>query len=97
MPITKKDVEHVARLARLALTEEEKELYTRQLERILSYMEKLKELDTEGVEPTSHPLAVKNVWREDEAVEWKNPDEVLSGSPEREERYFKVKKVLEHD
>lgn len=95
MPITKKDVEHVARLARLALTEEEKETFTRQLEKILTYIDQLNKLDTSGVEPTSHPLAIKNVWREDLGVAWEDPDRILEGAPEREERYFKVKKIID--
>jgi len=94
MAITKKDVEHVARLARLALTEEEKETYTRQLEKILSHIDKLSEAKTEGVKPTAHPLSVKNVWREDLLVAWEKTDDLLEGFPEREERYVKVKKVL---
>ncbi len=95
MPITKKDVEHVAKLARLALTEEEKTLFTGQLEKILTYVEQLNKLDTKDVPPTAHPLSVKNVWRDDVCVPWEKPDELLAGAPEREERYFKVKKVIE--
>jgi aspartyl-tRNA(Asn)/glutamyl-tRNA(Gln) amidotransferase subunit C len=95
MPITKKDVEHVARLARLALTEEEKELYTQQLERILAHIGKLSELNTDGVEPTAHPLSIKNVWREDVMIASEVTEELLKGAPEREERYIKVKRILE--
>jgi aspartyl-tRNA(Asn)/glutamyl-tRNA(Gln) amidotransferase subunit C len=95
MSITKKDVEHVAKLARLALTEEEKEVFTRQLEKILTYVEQLNKLDTQDVPPTAHPLSVKNVWRDDVCMPWEKTDDILAGAPEREERYFKVKKVLE--
>jgi len=95
MPITKKDVEHVAKLARLALSEEEKDTFTRQLEKILTHIDQLNKLDTQGVEPTAHPLDVKNVWREDVCIPWEKADEILEGAPEREERYFKVKKILE--
>ena len=65
MKITIKEVEHVARLARLELTEEEKEQMRAQLDSILSYIEKLNELDTSAVDPTSHVLPMKNVFRED--------------------------------
>ena len=65
MALTKKDVEHVARLARLALSEEEKERYTQQLGHILTYIEKMSALDTQNVPPTSHVLPLSNVWRED--------------------------------
>ena len=95
MSITKKDVEHVAKLARLALTEEEKETFTRQLAKILTYVEQLNKLDTKDVPPTAHPLSIKNVWRDDVCVNWEKPDDLINGAPEREERYFKVKKVIE--
>jgi aspartyl-tRNA(Asn)/glutamyl-tRNA(Gln) amidotransferase subunit C len=63
--ITSKDVEHVAKLARLALTEDEKRLYTDQLSRILEYFAQLNAVNTDGVEPMSHALPVVNVLRED--------------------------------
>jgi len=97
MSITKKDVEYVARLSRLALTDEEKELYTAQLGSILNYIEKLSQLDTESVAPTAHILPLSNVWREDE--EFPNglttPELLLQNAPEREGPLFKVKKVIE--
>ncbi|HEX9136539.1 MAG TPA: Asp-tRNA(Asn)/Glu-tRNA(Gln) amidotransferase subunit GatC, partial [Nitrospirota bacterium] len=65
MKITKQEVEHVARLARLELSEKEKETLTDQLSNILTYVEQLNELDTKGVEPTSHVLDINNVMRED--------------------------------
>jgi aspartyl-tRNA(Asn)/glutamyl-tRNA(Gln) amidotransferase subunit C len=95
--ITKKDVEHVARLARLALSEEEKERYTAQLGSILEYIGKLNELDTRDVPPTSHVLPMSNVWREDatEPRHLGDPADVLKNAPEREGTFFKVKKVIE--
>ena len=66
MSINIQDVEHVARLARLDLSEEEKEMFTAQLSAILKYAEKLNELDTSNVEPTTHVLHVSNVMRDDE-------------------------------
>ena len=97
MKITKKDVEHVARLARLALTEEEKERYTAQLESILEYIDKLNQLDTSQVAPTTHVLPLSNVWREDiaEPTRLGLAEDILKNAPESEGSYFKVKKVIE--
>jgi aspartyl-tRNA(Asn)/glutamyl-tRNA(Gln) amidotransferase subunit C len=97
MAISRQDVETVARLARLALTDQEKDHYTAQLASILGYIEKLKELNTDGVEPTSHTLPLSNVWREDglRPVPGASPEGLLSNAPEREGPFFKVKKVIE--
>src|ERR1035438_10153730 len=100
MSITRKDVEHVARLARLSLTEEEKEQYTAQLGQILGYVEKLSQLNTDGILPTSHVLPLANVWREDKAEPSTSetlgsPEDLLANAPEREGPLFKVKKVIE--
>ncbi len=93
--ITKKEVEYVARLARLKLTEEEKEKYTKQLGDILKYIDKLNELDTEKVEPTSHVLGLSNVFREDKVEPSLPQEEILANAPEVEASHFKVKKVIE--
>jgi aspartyl-tRNA(Asn)/glutamyl-tRNA(Gln) amidotransferase subunit C len=93
--ITKKEVEYVARLARLRLTEEEKERYTKQLADILRYINKLNELDTEKVEPTSHVLHLSNVFREDRVKPSLKQEEILANAPEVESSYFKVKKIIE--
>ena len=95
MAITKKDVEHVARLARLALTEEEKENLTSQLAKILGHIERLNAMDTADVPPTAHPFASKTVWREDKLIPWTDNESILQNAPEREESYIKVKKVIE--
>lgn len=100
MAITRKDVEHVARLARLSLTDEEKERYTAQLESILEYIDKLKMLNTDNVPPTTHAIPMANVWREDKAVSSQErgqgtPQEIISNAPESEGPFFKVKKVIE--
>jgi len=97
MKITKSDVEHVARLARLKLTEEEKEKFSGQLESILGYVEKLNAVDTENVEPTSHVVGLKNVWRKDEAKPCPESvrEAILGNAPDREGDFFKVKKVIE--
>ncbi|MFC4100903.1 Asp-tRNA(Asn)/Glu-tRNA(Gln) amidotransferase subunit GatC [Paenibacillus xanthanilyticus] len=95
MSITLKDVEHVAKLARLELTEQEKEQFTGQLNAILKYAEKLNQLDTEGIEPTSHVLPVTNVMREDEVRESVSNETALKNAPDEEDGQFKVPAVLE--
>ena len=93
--ITKKDVEYVSKLARVHLKPEELEQYTGQLEKILGYINKLKEKNTDNVNPTAHPLEVSNVWREDEARPFPEIPAILENAPEKEETFFKVLKVIE--
>ena len=95
MKITVKDVQYVANLARLELTDEELENLTKQLDGILTYMNKLNELDTEGIEPLSHVLPLKNVYREDKVTSSLPVEEVLKNAPCREGGFFKVPKVIE--
>lgn len=95
MPVTKEDVEKVAVLARLSFSEEEKEQLTAQLNRILEYMEQLNRLDTEEVEPTSHVLPIKNVFREDVVVPPLPRDALLANAPRRSMGYFRVPRVIE--
>ncbi|RAP73856.1 Asp-tRNA(Asn)/Glu-tRNA(Gln) amidotransferase subunit GatC [Paenibacillus montanisoli] len=95
MSITIKDVEHVANLARLELSEQEKEQFTSQLNAILKYAEKLDELQTDGVEPTSHVLPVHNVTREDVVRESVTNETALRNAPDEEDGQFKVPAVLE--
>jgi len=95
MGITRRDVEYVARLARLKLSEEEIERYSKQLAKILEYINKLNELDTSKTPPTYHVLPLTNVFREDKVEPSLPKDEILSNAPESEEGYFKVKKVIE--
>jgi aspartyl-tRNA(Asn)/glutamyl-tRNA(Gln) amidotransferase subunit C len=97
MKITKKDVEHVARLARLSLTDSEKERFTAQLEGILEYIDILNKADTANVEPMSHVLPMSNVWREDKAEPNRlgSQEDILKNAPEAEGPYFKVKKIIE--
>jgi len=92
--ITIKDVEHVALLARLELSAEEKKLYADQLNAILTYVEMLNELDTEDVPPTAHVLPLQNVFREDKVGGNLPTEEVLANAPEREEQFFKVPKII---
>ena len=95
MKITMQEVEHVARLARLELTAEEKERMRAQLDSILSYIDKLNELDTTAVEPTSHVLPMTNVFREDEVAPSLAQEEILANAPERHDLFFRVPRILE--
>jgi aspartyl-tRNA(Asn)/glutamyl-tRNA(Gln) amidotransferase subunit C len=92
--LTKEQVEHVAKLARLASSEEERALYSRQLSSILSYVEKLNELDTAAVEPTSHVLPLTNVFREDRARPSLAPEQALANAPDRAGDLFRVPKII---
>ena len=95
MSITVKDVQHVAKLARLQLSPEEEATFTEQMNAILQYAEKLNELDTENVKPTTHVLQVSNVMREDVVKESLSQEEALLNAPEEEDGHFKVPAVLE--
>ena len=95
MPVTIDDVEKVAALARLSFSAPEKEKMTALLNRILDYMDKLNELDTKDAEPTSHVLPIKNVFREDEMKPSFPREELLGNAPSRDERYFRVPRVIE--
>lgn len=95
MKITIKDVEYVAKLARLSLTVDEKNKFAGQLNAILEHIDELNKLDTEGVPPTSHAVAIKNVFREDEMQKSELTSDILSNAPEKKDRFFKVKKVIE--
>lgn len=97
MSVTKKDVEHIAKLARLKVTEEEVEHYTGQLNQILEYVEKLNELDTENVEPLSHPVENTNVFREDKLKLSTKTEEALKNAPDKDDQHFKVPKVINQD
>jgi aspartyl-tRNA(Asn)/glutamyl-tRNA(Gln) amidotransferase subunit C len=94
MPVTKKDVEKIAELAQLKFSEEELESFTPQMNEILNYMDKLNELDTENVEPLSHPVEQTNVFREDELKPSITTEDALKNAPEKDEHYFKVPKVI---
>ena len=94
MALSREDVLHVAELARLSLGPEEVELFTRQLNDILAYVEKLQELDTSGVEPLAHVIPVFNAFREDEVREGLPLEEALENAPAREEGNFLVPRVI---
>ncbi len=91
--ISLKDTQHVAKLARLELTEEEQENYTKQLSSILSYIEKLNEVDTAGIEPMAHSVKISNVMRDDVVVQDFTRDEMLKNAPCEEDGFFKVPKI----
>lgn len=95
MKITRQEVERVAKLARLELSEAEKEKFLHQLNDILGAMGKLNELDTENVEPTSHVLDIMNVFKEDEVKGSFALDEMLANAPEKERGLISVPKIIE--
>ncbi|SRR5260370_27780142 len=92
--LSRDDVAHVARLARLALTEEELERYTVQLGAVLDHAADVEALDTSGVAPTAHPLDLVNVLREDVVRPSLGRDEVLAMAPEAEDGRFRVPRIL---
>ncbi|NPV92507.1 MAG: Asp-tRNA(Asn)/Glu-tRNA(Gln) amidotransferase subunit GatC [Firmicutes bacterium] len=94
MIINRQQVEHVARLARLELSEQEIETYTEQLNSILEYVKVLDELDTSQVEPMAHVLPIHNIFREDEQKSSLDQEEVLANAPERVGGYFKVPRIM---
>ena len=95
--ITEKDVENIAGLARLELSVEEKKKFQKDLEAILGFVDKLKELKVEGVEPTMAGIEVSNVMRKDELYSSYNPEVVnkmLAQSPDKKDNFVKVKSIL---
>lgn len=94
MKITKKEVEHVAHLARLQLTNEELATITGQLDTILNYIDKLDELDTSNVAPTTHVFSVSNAFREDVAKDSLPQSKALENAPQQNSEFFQVPKVI---
>lgn len=95
MKISKEEVEKVAKLARLEITEAEKAPFREQLSSILSYVEQLKGFDTEGVEPTATVLEQTNVFREDRVRPSLPAEQALANAPEQQENFFVVPRILE--
>ncbi|WP_158734640.1 Asp-tRNA(Asn)/Glu-tRNA(Gln) amidotransferase subunit GatC [Alteribacillus sp. YIM 98480] len=93
--ITKDQVKHVAHLARLSVTEKEVDTFTEQLDAIIGFAEQLNELDTDGVEPTTHVLDIHNVLREDKQRPSLDREEALKNAPDQEDGQVKVPSVLE--
>lgn len=91
--ITIENVEHVARLARLELTQEEKIKFTSQLGDVLKHVEQMNEVDTTGVEPMNHPIDFVNVMREDKKIYENTREELMQNAPDVEGEFFKVPKI----
>ncbi len=94
MSVTVKDVEHIATLARLAFSDEEKQQFTDQLNTILAYIDQLNTLDTSKVEPLAQVIDAENVLRDDVVVPGLPTDRALANAPARTEEFFKVPKVI---
>ncbi len=94
MSVTIKDVEHIAKLARLEFSEAEKEKFTHQLNSILAHIEQLNKLDTSRVEPLAHVIELGNVFRADVVRPGISTEEALKNAPAKTEQFFKVPKVI---
>lgn len=96
MKLSKQQIEHVAKLARLGLTEKEKGTFQKKLSSILGFVQKLNEADTNEVEPTAHITGLKNVMREDKAgaVNTNQRTKILNLAPKKKDGYVKVKAIL---
>lgn len=97
MALTLQDVEHIAELAKLGLTAEEKERFRTQLSTILDYAQRLQNLPTADIEATASVLPLTNVWREDEARPCLPTEDVLANAPDAEDSHFRVAAVLEEE
>ncbi len=95
MKLSREEVQHIALLARLGTTEAELERFREQLSNILENFEKLQQVDTTDVPPTTQSVALQNVVRDDEVAPSLPPDDVLANAPQREGELFRVKAVLE--
>ncbi|MBL1212281.1 MAG: Asp-tRNA(Asn)/Glu-tRNA(Gln) amidotransferase subunit GatC [Ignavibacteriae bacterium] len=94
MAVTKDEVKYIASLSKLEFDESELEDFTKEFNQILNYIDKLNELDTENVEPLSHPVEKSNVFREDENIKSVGRPEALKNAPDSSDEYFKVPKVI---
>ncbi len=95
MKINRTEVEHVSRLARLALSEEELDALTGEMDAILGYVEQLSSLDTEGIVPTAHAVPMENAFRADEVKTSFTPEQALSNAPDAKENAFRVPRIIE--
>jgi aspartyl-tRNA(Asn)/glutamyl-tRNA(Gln) amidotransferase subunit C len=95
MSVSPDEVRHIARLARLSFDEDEERKLADEMNKILSYMETLNELDTDAIPPMSHVLDASNVYRADEAQERITHDQALSNAPDHDGDFFRVPKVIE--
>ena len=97
MELTKAEVEHIARLARLGLSDEERDSLRTQLSSILAHVNQLAELDTEGIPPTAQVTMLQDVLAADEPRPSLPPDEILANAPDHEGDYYRVKTVLGYE
>ena len=95
MALTPEQVRHIARLARLGLTDDDVEKFSHQLSDILDYFDRLKEVDTDDVPPTAYPLDLHNVMRDDLPDPSLSSEDALRNAPDRHGEYFRVRRVLE--
>ena len=94
MPLKREEVEHIARLARVGMTEEDLEIFGGQLSHILEQFNVLREVDTEDVLPTSHTVDLSSVFRDDEERPSLSQEDTLANAPRRDDDFFRVKPVL---
>ncbi len=97
MAISREKVEHIAKLARLQLTEDEITRFQVELGKIIEYFDQLKKLDTENVPPMTHAVPLENVLREDQSEKSLTIEEALQNAPEKKDSYFQVPKVVGQD
>lgn len=95
MKISDKEIEHIALLSRLEISEEEKKIFAEQLSTILDYIDKLNELDTHDIEPTSHVIPLNNVMREDIPSPSLLREDALMNAPEHTEKFYRVPKIID--
>ncbi len=95
MKITKEEVRHIARLSRLALSADETETFSGQLNAIIEYVEKLNELVTGDITPTSHVLPLENVTRSDRCAPSLSREDALKNAPDATEKFYRVPKIIE--
>lgn len=92
--LSKKEVDHIAWLANIEISEKEKTLFTEQFNEILDYFKKIDEVETEGVEPTYHVLNLKNVSRKDEKKPSLSTEEALRNAPKKEKKFIKAPRIV---
>jgi aspartyl-tRNA(Asn)/glutamyl-tRNA(Gln) amidotransferase subunit C len=97
MGISREEVEHVARLARLELTADELERFREQLSAVLERATRIQSLDLDAFPPTAHPIDLRNVWRDDVVRAPEPPEAILENAPEREGNLFRVPRILEEE
>lgn len=95
MPLSNDQIQHIARLARVGLSDQDVERFSHQLSDILDYFERLRQVDTEGIPPTAHTLPLHNVMRDDVTAPSLDKEETLANAPLREGDYFRVRQILD--